>query len=524
MVQAIDEPFVACPGVATRMRSGGKSRPMKRSTHNLSGLPTRGAVFSHKNTVGNLHRALRERVLFSIIEGELTETMRPVGDFATPGMITWQRRVSNRMPRGLLPVTHRVFCEKYCGLRRKRYETAAHNVARKGRGIVNGKVSAFLKAEKNVGSAAPRVISPRSPEYLLETGCYIEPLEKRLYKSVAEEVGHECIMKGFNLGDRARVVTSHWESFERPVAIGLDASKFDQHVSKQALRYEHRFYTNAYHEDKWLGELLKMQLDNEVQARLDDGIVNYKSKGGRMSGDMNTALGNCMLSAAMLYEWARIAGVKIKAVIDGDDCVAFMESQDEQKFLDGLREWYMERGFRMKIEATAFEMEAVEFCQCHPVKLSSGWMLVRNPVKAITQDHVWIEKGGITHSEVLAATGEGGVALYGNVPVLGAYYRMLRGTGKLSRAAVREMKTSRSWLRHLKGEDHGHLEVNDEARVSFWCAFGITPCHQVMMEQYFASYDLNSTLASNLLYLNHPKELTTLLQQDLSLFLNFIIQ
>jgi len=476
-------------------------------------------VFSHRSTVGNLHRTLRERVLFSLRGGELTPTLRPAGRFATPGMVHWRNRVTGRLSF-TSPLNHEEFCEKYVGLKRQRYVTAKNNILSKGDNCVDASVTGFLKPEKYVADAAARLISPRTPEYLLETGCYLEPLEKKLYKAIAEEEGYECIMKGYNLGSRARVMSLHWEHFTNPIAIGLDASKFDQHVSQAALRYEHSFYLRAFQNDPKLQRLLVGQLLNAVTCRLDDGIVRWTSKGGRMSGDMNTALGNCVLSAAMLTEWARQVGVSMRCVIDGDDCVAFMEKEDEDRFLDGLVEWYAERGFRMKVEDTVYSFEDIEFCQCHPVWLTEGWMLVRNPIKAMTQDHVWIERGGITHREVLAATGEGGVCLYGDCPVLGAYYRMLRGTGGLTRAAKREMAMKRSWMRHLSGE-RAHGSVTERARVSFGKAFGITPAHQVELESYFASFDLLGALANKINENYTLPDLSVYLGTLVPLFANF---
>jgi hypothetical protein len=405
-------------------------------------------------------------------------------------------------------------------LKRQRYLTAKANILAQGDGRVDARVTGFLKPEKYVADAAPRLISPRSPEYLLETGCYIEPVEKKLYQAIAEEQGYECIMKGYNLRERARVMSGHWDDFVRPAAVGLDASKFDQHVSQAALRYEHSFYLRAFQNDGKLQKLLAGQLLNAVTCRLEDGIVSWTSRGGRMSGDMNTALGNCVLSAAMLNEWARVVGVRIKCVIDGDDCVAFMEEEDVPRFLDGLGGWYEQRGFRMKVETPVFSFEEVEFCQCHPVKLSGRWMLVRNPVKAITQDHVWIERGGITHREVLAATGEGGTQLYGDCPILGSYYRMLRGTGPLSRAARREMAFRRSWMRHLGGESSPG-SVTEEARVSFGIAFGIMPAHQIMLEEIFQHYDLSGALANINLKINDLYEVSSLLEALTPLIANF---
>lgn len=446
-------------------------------------------------------------------------TLKPAGKYATPGMVHWRNRVTGRLSFSS-PLNHEEFCEKYSGLKKQRYVTAKNNILRKGDNCVDASVTGFLKPEKYVADAAPRLISPRTPEYLLETGCFIEPLEKKLYAAIAEVEGYECIMKGYNLGSRARVMSHHWESFTNPTAIGLDASKFDQHVSQPALRFEHSFYLRAFQNDPKLQRLLVGQLLNAVTCRLEDGIVRWTSKGGRMSGDMNTALGNCVLSAAMLTEWARLAGVRIKCVIDGDDCVAFMEKEDETQFLDGLIDWYALRGFRMKVEDAVYSFEDIEFCQCHPVWLTEGWMLVRNPVKAITQDHVWIERGGITHMEVLAATGEGGVRLYGDCPVLGSYYRMLRGTGGLSRAAKREMALQRSWMRHLSNERAPSF-VTENARVSFGKAFGITPAHQKELEAYFSSFDLPGALANNLQENYKLSEISVYLSTQVPLFANF---
>lgn len=495
--------------------------PGKRSVHHVGGLPTRGTVFSHRNTVGNLHWALRERVLFTTVNGVLRPTLRPTGEFATPGMVAWRRKVLKRLHYSPTPLTHDEFCEKMVGSKKVRYKRASLNLLTGRLRGNSAKVIGFLKPEKYVQGAPPRLISPRSPEYLLETGVYLEPIEKKLYRAVARTEGYECIMKGFNLGDRASVMKSHWDTLKRPAAIGLDASKFDQHVSQAALRYEHGFYTSAYAGDINLSNLLKQQLLNSVCCFCEDGIVSWKSRGGRMSGDMNTALGNCLLSAAMLTEWARIRRVNIKCVVDGDDCVAFLEEGDVDRFLAGLQDWYVHRGFRMKVEAPCYTFEEVEFCQCHPVLINGKWRLVRNPVKAITQDHVWIEKGGISHREVLAATGEGGSALYGDCPVLGSYYRMLRGVGKLSKRSRREMHDEHTWLRHFQGDYVQGAEFDDASRVSFALAFGITPAHQRLLEAYFDSFDLDGALANTLTNKNSISNSSTLLAASAPLYLNF---
>lgn len=487
---------------------------------NISGLPTQGAVFSHRNTVGNVLWSCRERVTSTLVGGEFLPTLQPQrGAFSSGTMRGFRRSVLRALPE-VLPITHSEFCEKYGGAKRRRYEAAKKTLEFSGLPRDAAHIRAFLKAEKWRESKAPRIISPRSPEYLLAVGVYIEPIEKLLYRAVAETVGHESIMKGFSLGDRASVLRSHWDSFLDPVAIGLDASKFDQHVSKAALEYEHGFYNGAYNSPE-LASLLSKQLRNVISASCEDGRVRWVTNGGRMSGDMNTALGNCLISAAMLYSYARERGIKIKAVVDGDDCVAVMERSDCATFLDGLVEWYLVKGFRMKVEETVDEFEQVVFCQGCPVLLSGSWRMVRNPLKAITQDHAWVEKGGISHADVLQATGEGGACLYGDCPVLGAYYRLLRGKHSLSRGAKREVIARSGWLRNYSNDYQQYTTVDSQARLSFWRAFGILPSEQIALEEYFSSFNLDAALTPFLHTTEEAPHVTEFIRQNIPISYDF---
>lgn len=71
-------------------------------------------------------------------------------------------------------------------------------------------------------------------------------------------------------------------------------------MSVQALKWEHSIYNAMFRSDE-LAELLGWQLTNKGFARTTDGLIKYEVKGCRMSGDMNTALGNCMIMCALVY-------------------------------------------------------------------------------------------------------------------------------------------------------------------------------------------------------------------------------
>jgi hypothetical protein len=115
--------------------------------------------------------------------------------------------------------------------------------------------------------------------------------------------------------------------------------------------------------------------------------------------------------------------------------------------------------------------------------------MVRNPLKAITQDHAWIEDRSITMAEVLAATGLGGLSLYGNVPVLGAYYSMLARVTTPSRKTMDRLDFRASWLRDAVMEG-SYVAPCERSRYEFWLSWGISPGEQRALEDDFNATDL----------------------------------
>lgn len=437
--------------------------------------------------------ALRERVLGSVIDGEWVKTHKPPGAFATRQMLGIRARVTS-IVGSCSPISYKSYCEKYAGSRRLAYEKAHESLQMKPLCRADAALNCFLKAEKNGSVKAPRVISPRSTRFLLAMGVYIYPLEHATYRAFRKMHGSPVVMKGLDQTERAAVAQDHWNHFEQPIAVGLDASKFDQHTSRKALQFEHGFYLRPYRNDKGLARLCDWQLENHCYANLDDGRVKWKTDGGRMSGDVNTACGNCCLSATMLLGWALEKGVRVRVMVDGDDCVAFMEQRDYQRFMDGLCAWYLERGYRMKVEGPYRELHEVEFCQSKWMMLNGTPLFVRNPIKALNQDHTWVAVGGVRHRDVLTATGLGGLAMYGDVPVLGAYYSMLAGDRQLSSRVIKRLDMRSSWLRNRGRNDNKTFsEPTADSRVEFFRTFGMHPTDQMALERIYKSAVVHDT-------------------------------
>jgi hypothetical protein len=136
----------------------------------------------------------------------------------------------------------------------------------------------FVKYEKQDLRKAPRVINPRSPRYNLTLGKYIKFLEKRVYKAINRAYGahtSHTVIKGLNVMESGAVVAAKWARFRTPVAVGLDAKKFDMHTSIPALRYEHSVYTGIFPQSRELAQLLRWQEKNKGNAYCEDGIVKF---------------------------------------------------------------------------------------------------------------------------------------------------------------------------------------------------------------------------------------------------------
>lgn len=472
----------------------GYSTRLPKRVYDIRGLPGKGVIWTHANDVANLVESLHERVLGKTVDGLFERTLLPEeGAFRSQGLRDFGSGVKRALGRYSLPVTTGQFLSHYRGQKRRQYERAVTSLESKPLQRADSYPSIFLKAEKWHEHKPCRVISARGPRYGTELGRYLQPLEPRVYQAIDGVWGSATIMKGYTPERRAAVVHGHWNSFEDPVAVGLDFSKFDQHISQEALRYEHGMYLHAYGGDSKLQQLLSWQLTNVCYANLRDGRVKYKVKGGRMSGDMNTAMGNCIISAGLLWAYAAESGCVIRAVVDGDDSVAFMERRTLTRFLSGIEGWMAKRGFKLVMEEPVFCINQVEFCQCRYMGTVPPTM-VRNPMKAITQDHAWIEDRSIRYCEVLAATGLGGLSLYGNIPVLGAYYDMLARTTRPSSSTLKRLDFRSSWLRDAT-DDGVFAAPSEEARYQFWLTWGMSPGEQRAHEDNFRATDLSDLVA-----------------------------
>jgi hypothetical protein len=266
------------------------------------------------------------------------------------------------------------------GGKRKRWERAIRSIQRHGLTKSHAKVRMFLKADKYttpLDNKAPRCIQFRTDEYCVILARYLYPIERKLW-TYRDSRGLSVFAKSRNSWQRAQDLREHFDSFATPVALLLDHSKWDAHVSNALLQIEHDFYRSHYPGDHTLDQLLRYQLGNFGRSNIG---TKYFTPGTRMSGDMNTALGNSLLNYLILKSWLRASGVEGTIYCDGDDSVVMVESADEQRLIP-VSTYMPLLGMETKVER-ATEFEHVEFCQSRPVCVSSHWRMVRNPQRVL---------------------------------------------------------------------------------------------------------------------------------------------
>jgi len=432
---------------------------------------------------------LLERVFYHKVDGEyrLVEDPNPV---VVNDRLRGFRKALLRRLGTSSPVSPEAFAQMYTGRKRTIYDRAVEDYTINGVRRRDAFSDSFVKCEKVPGDKAPRCIQPRRPVYNVGVGRYLKPLEHKIYNTIQQvfDSTTPIVLKGFNAVETADILRQKFESFEKPVALGLDASRFDQHVSKEMLAWEHSIY-NATFRSPELRKLLKWQIDNVGFGRCDDGTVQYRVKGKRFSGDMNTALGNCLIMCAMIYAYGQEKGVKLDLANNGDDCVVFMEQRDLERFGRGLDDWFDDMGFVMTKEAPVTELYQVEFCQCKPVEGANGLIMCRNFDKAREKDTMCLFD--ITAPSAarkwLGAVGECGLSLTSGVPVFQEMYKAYIRHGEKS-----EIRNSLGWecgMTYMaKGLHPKECAVSDDARYSFYVAFGVTPDEQEALEDYYREW------------------------------------
>lgn len=464
-----------------------------RSLYRITGLSPQSDLGVNNSDIDTLETAMLTRMFYCKVGDEYLAPPIPNKQHLIKTLRAFRDRLVKRFHATRR--SYKQVVEKYTGRKRTIYQNALESLQRNGLKRKHANSVVFVKVEKVNTTKAPRVIQPRKAEYNLELATYLKHIEHAIFKRIDAIFGDPTVMKGYNVKEVAMHLKTKWDDFEDPVAVGLDAVKFDMHVSAPMLHWEHSIYLAIYRYCKILRKLLQWQMHNQGSGYTKNGKLHYKVKGRRFSGDMNTGLGNCLIMCAMVWTFAMQRGIKVRLANNGDDCVVIMERRDLQKLTQGLDEWFLNMGFRMTCEHPVYTFEQIEFCQMHPVWNGTEYVMVRNIKTALQKDTMSVLNlsNEIMVRKWFDAIGECGLALTAGVPVLQSFYEayLREGipAGKL--VATPQLATG---MRMMRGDLQSKSQpITPESRYSVYLAWGLTPDQQEALERHYEEWTYEHT-------------------------------
>jgi hypothetical protein len=454
----------------------------------------------YNNNVNAVVRALVERSMLCEYDSGFAEPIQPdEGFYDRRSLQNFARKLANKL--SLRRRKPRAVVEMYHGPKKRIYLKACEELESRSITARDAMLKAFVKFEKQDVSKAPRIINPRTPLYNLLLACFLKRAEKLVYKVINMIFGGHTaatVIKGMDARKQAAVLKQKWDQFSDPVAVGLDAKKFDMHVSVPALNWEHAVYVSLFpgeNDKKDLRWLLRQQLRNRGVAYLPDGKVKFSMHGTRCSGDINTSLGNCLIMCALVHAFSDELGIRTELANNGDDCVVFMERSDLTMFQSRVDAFFLSAGFKIVAEEPCFEFDKVEFCQTRPVFTGAGWVMVRNHSTVLKKDLMCLLPipNIKAFRKWLGGVGECGLSLTRGVPVLEEFYTALKRVGlKPTRGMIEHMMANTSYNERKFASEE--LAIIPEARYSYSVAFGIEPAQQKCIEEFFETLSISHEL------------------------------
>jgi hypothetical protein len=458
----------------------------------------------HNSTMVNLERALKERVYFvKGANGEFVPPPSPIsGAFDDCDPIFGE--VSRRCAR-FPSLTLDSFPGRYKDAKkRSMYERAVETLHSTPISRKDAHITGFVKADKldlaKKSDPVPRLISSYGARYVVSLGRHYAHREHSFIRALDKTWGSRVVCKGLNSRRRGELIAFKWGRFRKPCALMADASRFDQHVSMEALRKEFAFYLTlgtCPAERKEMEFLLNLQLIGGGTGLAEDGKVKFKTHGGRKSGVPNTGGGNTLLMCVMFLAYVRSLDLDCEFVNDGDDCVLIMEQADRERVESTIQGYFLSKGFTMVVEKAVFDLEHIDFCQGSPIWTPSGYIMVRRPQTSLVKDTISLDKFESERhwKRWMASVADCGLSLAGGIPVVQEFYQCL---GRASAGVKRFDRGPGGGLEHLsRGMRRRYADIHECTRYSFWLAFGITPPEQLAAERLYSGVCL--TYGDNLL-------------------------
>jgi len=416
--------------------------------------------------------------------------------------LSLMRKGMHAITRSLVPTTEDdifALSKRHGGAKGARYARAAEEYLSFGLQKSDSNIKTFVKPERfdptSKENPDPRAIQFRAPKYCVALAKYLRPIEEQVYQFQNASNGvprSRNVAKGLNSKARAHALMEKAKHFKNPCFITMDASRFDKHVSVAHLRMEHNIYLTCNSCPEF-ARLLNMQLLNKCFTTRG---IKYTVKGRRMSGDMNTAIGNIIIMLIMIFAYCsyHLGLSKWDCLDDGDDFVIIIEREDEIRFCADVSDVFLTMGMEMKVDPPVYDLHDVEFCQSKIIEYCpGGYKFVRNYRKVISNSTSGVRNWGnrTVRNNTINSVGMCELVLNLGIPVLQEYaLALLRNTSgskdPMKYASMGYKAHMSRELANLRVSNIKHVRptsITSEARASFARAYGMSEGDQIDLEE-----------------------------------------
>jgi len=364
----------------------------------------------------------------------------------------------------------------YIGKKRTVYQNAAKELRDEPLNARDLLIRSFVKAEKwnmaDKGSKPPRMIQARSARFNLALAQYHKPVEHIVYRAKSNHYQngirgkHRIFAKCRTWSQRAKDIAGIMKEFKRPLVFSTDCRRYDAHVTDDQLRESHKFYSTIQKDPQYLDLLTKTRSN---KGRSANG-VKYRCKARRMSGDDDTACGNSVIMAGILFGSLPQHTKKWAIYDDGDNCLVFIEDEDAhiiKKVIDD----FAAVGHELAVEGITSQLEDIVFCQMRIVALATGYTMCPDINKIISgafaTTHVFQTVAAQT--AFLRCQAQSLLSMTLGMPVLSEYAHYVLeklGPGRIIETFditnEMEAKASKGWRSHkfvpITDSDYGRFE------------------------------------------------------------------
>jgi hypothetical protein len=378
-----------------------------------------------------------------------------------------------------------------------RYKQAYHNICAKriGAGSADATVKAFVKYEKIPTSKweagkPPRLIQFRSYEYLYHLKSRIVGYDIRLKENMEDIMFNEQPVSTIftKLHDNygiALALRRNWEHFVDPVAVCLDAGKFDGHYKSDNMEAEHSYWDKVLIKDRRTNAILAQQLETKGYSAMG---VKFEAGCNRGSGEYTTSDGNGNSNYAMLSCYCKASGLlpsEYRISVNGDDSVIFIERKNQKKLLP--LSWFTNFNMEMEMDRAVDNFEQISYCQCSPLRVMHEgklvWYMVKTPLRAMSRCCYAPTQNLSCVDRYLASVGLCELACNRGIPVLQSFaVAILQLSGY-----ARPLGAFDRFAALSSGNELGTQPIAEETRRDFESAFGISIIEQLDYEKCFAA-------------------------------------